>query len=53
MADIKNKNRIVIKNKKASFLYFIIDRYTAGIELTGTEVKSIREGKAEIGRAHV
>lgn len=40
--------RISIKNKRASFEYFLIDRYTAGIVLTGTEIKSIREGKASI-----
>jgi len=39
---------ISIKNKKAAFEYFLIDEYTAGIVLTGTEIKSIREGKASI-----
>ena len=37
-----------IKNKKAKFEYEILDTYTAGIVLTGTEIKSIREGKASI-----
>ena len=37
---------INIKNKKASFDYEFIDIYTAGIVLTGTEIKSIRLGKA-------
>lgn len=37
---------INIKNKRASFDYHIIDTYTAGIVLTGTEIKSIRAGKA-------
>jgi len=32
-------------NKKASYEYFIIEKYTAGIVLTGTEIKSIRQGK--------
>lgn len=36
---------INIKNKKASFQYYLIDTYTAGIVLLGTEIKSIREGK--------
>ena len=41
-------NKINIKNKKASFEYSFIDTYIAGIRLTGTEIKSIREGKANI-----
>ena len=39
---------INIKNKKARFEYEILDKYTAGIQLTGTEIKSIRESKARI-----
>ena len=39
---------INIKNKKAFFEYQIIDKFIAGIELKGTEIKSIREGKATI-----
>ncbi|MBL1410568.1 SsrA-binding protein SmpB [Sphingobacterium faecale] len=41
-------SQINIKNKKASFEYHLIDRYVAGIQLLGTEIKSIREGKANI-----
>ena len=41
-------NTINIKNKKAKFEYQFIDKYTAGIQLTGTEIKSIRLGKASI-----
>jgi SsrA-binding protein len=37
-----------IKNKKAKFEYEILDSYTAGIVLTGTEIKSIRDSKASI-----
>lgn len=37
-----------IKNKRASFDYAFIDTYTAGIVLTGTEIKSIRQGKASL-----
>ena len=37
---------INIRNKKASFDYELLDKYTAGIVLTGTEIKSIRAGKA-------
>ena len=39
---------INIKNKRASFDYELLDTYTAGIVLTGTEVKSIRQGKASL-----
>lgn len=42
----KTNNNINIKNKRASFDYEFIDTYTAGIVLTGTEIKSIRQGKA-------
>ena len=42
------QRKINIQNKKARFEYEIIDRYTAGIQLTGTEIKSIRESKARI-----
>ncbi len=36
---------IIIKNKKAAFEYFLLEEFTAGIQLTGTEIKSIRTGK--------
>ena len=36
----------VVRNKRATFDYEVLDTYTAGIVLTGTEVKSLREGKA-------
>lgn len=39
---------INIKNKKASFDYAFVETYTAGIVLTGTEIKSIRLGKASL-----
>jgi len=42
---------ISIKNKRAYFEYHILDTYTAGIKLLGTEIKSIREGKADINDA--
>lgn len=41
-------NKINIKNKKAKFQYEILDKYIAGIVLAGTEIKAIREGKANI-----
>ena len=45
------KNIIEIKNKRASYEYFLMDEYTAGIALMGSEIKSIREGKANLGDA--
>src|SRR3954468_1465204 len=42
----------MIKNKKASFEYHFIETYTAGIMLTGTEVKSIRDGKASFSDSY-
>lgn len=45
---MKPSKDINIKNKRATFDYAISDTYTAGIVLTGTEIKSIREGKASL-----
>ncbi|MBE7630430.1 SsrA-binding protein SmpB [Tenacibaculum piscium] len=42
------QKNINIQNKKARFEYEILDKYTAGIQLTGTEIKSIRLSKARI-----
>ena len=42
---------INILNKKAKFQYEILDKYTAGIVLTGTEIKSIRNSKASIAES--
>ena len=42
------QKKINIQNKKARFEFEILDTYTAGIQLTGTEIKSIRESKARI-----
>jgi SsrA-binding protein len=39
-------SNILIKNKRATFDYELIERYTAGMQLFGTEIKSIRDGKA-------
>ncbi|MBO4529047.1 MAG: SsrA-binding protein SmpB [Paludibacteraceae bacterium] len=44
----KLKNDILIRNKRASFDYELLDTYQAGIVLVGTEVKSIRLGKASL-----
>lgn len=47
-AAIRKKSPIQIRNKKASFDYFFVDTFTAGIVLTGTEIKSLRLGKASL-----
>lgn len=44
----KAKSKVEIKNKRASFEYEFLETYTAGIVLTGTEIKSIRSGKASL-----
>jgi SsrA-binding protein len=44
--------KIVAENRKARFNYEIIDTYEAGLVLTGTEVKSLREGKANIAESY-
>ena len=50
---MKNKNKsTIIKNRKASFEYAFLEKYVAGIQLFGTEIKSIREGKANLADAH-
>lgn len=41
----------IILNRKANFEYHILDKYVAGIQLMGTEVKSIKEAKASISEA--
>lgn len=51
MAKEKNSNRNIAQNKKAFHEYFVEESYEAGIELTGTEVKSLRQGKANIKEA--
>ena len=45
---LRKNSPVQIKNKKAAFDYFFVDTYTAGIVLTGTEIKSIRMGKASL-----
>lgn len=44
--------KIIAKNKKAGFEFLFIEKFTAGIVLTGTEIKSIRTGKANISDAY-
>mgnify|MGYP002624270931 CR=1 FL=1 len=47
-----NSKDIHIKNKRAAFEYFILERYTAGIQLFGTEIKSIRDSKASLADSY-
>lgn len=46
------KDNINIKNRKAKFNYEILDTYEAGIKLLGTEIKSIRQGKASLPESY-
>lgn len=50
--ELRKKSPVQIKNKKAAFEYFFIEEFTAGIVLTGTEIKSIRAGKASLVDAY-
>jgi SsrA-binding protein len=52
MKDKTSGFRVVADNRKARFNYEIVETYEAGIALTGTEVKSLRSGKATIGEAY-
>ena len=45
------QKKINIKNSKARFEYELLDQYTAGIALSGTEIKSLRIGKASIAES--
>ena len=45
--------KIIASNKKAYHEYFILDTYEAGLVLTGTEIKSIRDSKANINDAYI
>jgi SsrA-binding protein len=45
--------KIVAKNRKASFEYFLLDRYEAGLSLHGSEIKSIRSGQVSINEAFI
>ena len=47
MSDIVN-----IKNKRAFFEFEVLDKYVAGIQITGTEIKSIRDSKASVTESY-
>ena len=53
MADNQNHTKLVANNKRAYHDYFIEEKYECGIELYGTEIKSIRQGKCSINEAYV
>ncbi len=42
------QDKVIVSNRKAGYEYELLDRFEAGIELKGTEVKSLREGKANL-----
>ena len=46
--ELRRKSPVKRRNKKASVEYFFVEEFTAGIVLTGTEIKSIRAGKASL-----
>ena len=48
----KSNNRAIATNRRAFFDYEILDRYEAGLVLTGTEIKSVRAGKVDIRDAY-
>lgn len=51
-ADEKPGVKVVVQNRQASFRYHILERYEAGMALTGSEVKSLREGGANLRDAY-
>ncbi len=50
---MKLEHKVLVKNKKASFDYILTDFYTAGLVLTGTEMKALRQGKASLTDSYV
>ena len=53
MAKIAGKEKVVAFNRRASHDYFLEDRYEAGMVLTGTEIKSVREGRIQFNDAYI
>lgn len=49
---MKLEKDVQIKNKRASFEFTLMDRYDCGLQLMGSEIKSIRQGKASIAEAY-
>jgi SsrA-binding protein len=50
--DGRNRDRVVTSNRRAFHEYFVVDSIEAGLALTGTEIKSIRDGKVTISEAY-
>jgi SsrA-binding protein len=50
--DLDSSERVVAQNRRASHDYFILETFEAGLVLTGTEVKSLRAGKASLSEAY-
>lgn len=53
MSKYKSGIKVITHNRRASHEYHLLDRYEAGLVLTGTEIKSIRENKVSLQRAYV
>jgi SsrA-binding protein len=53
MAEKRFSDPVNIRNKQASFQFELLDKYTAGLALKGTEIKSIREGKVNLQDGYV
>lgn len=49
----KVDSRLIASNRKANYLYFLEDRLEAGLELVGTEIKSLKEGHCSISEAYI
>ena len=50
--DSQSADRVVAQNRRASHDYFILETFEAGLVLTGTEVKSLRQGKASLAESY-
>jgi SsrA-binding protein len=50
--DTESSERVIAQNRRARHDYFILETYEAGLVLTGTEVKSLRNGKASLAEAY-
>lgn len=48
----RNSTKLIVENRKAYHEYHILERFEAGIELTGTEVKSLRQGRVNMGDSY-
>lgn len=53
MASNHEKIKMIAKNRNASYEYELLDRYEAGLELKGTEIKSVRKGKVQLKDSYI